>query len=67
MTSWIVFALLSAVFGAIAMILKKKTLFKEHATEFSTILKIFELGILAALLPFLGLLGSPLQEDHLPH
>ncbi|MBW2993677.1 EamA family transporter, partial [Candidatus Woesearchaeota archaeon] len=54
MTSWIIFALLSAVFGAISMIFKKKTLFEEHATEFSTILKIFESCILAALLPFLG-------------
>jgi len=54
MINWYVFAILSAFFGALSMIYKKKTLFKEHATEFSTILKIFELVLMVFLLPFLG-------------
>lgn len=52
---WYLFALLSAFFGALAMIFKKKTLFKEHATEFEAILKIFELILTAFLIPFIGI------------
>ena len=53
--NWYLFALLSALFGAASMIFKKKTLFKEHATEFSTVLKIFETILMLFLIPFLGI------------
>jgi uncharacterized membrane protein len=60
--NWYIFALLSAVFGALAMIFEKKTLFKEHATEFSTILKLFEILLMIFIIPFLTInLKLPLK------
>ncbi|MCK4957061.1 MAG: EamA family transporter [Candidatus Cloacimonetes bacterium] len=47
---WYYFAMLSALFSASAAILEKKTLFKERALEFSTLLAIFNIVLS---LPFL--------------
>jgi len=40
---WYIFALISALFSAMAAIGEKKTLFKENALEFSAVLAIFNL------------------------
>ncbi|MEI6731300.1 MAG: EamA family transporter [archaeon] len=42
---WYIFALISAIFSALAAILEKKILFKEKALEFTVILALFNLVI----------------------
>jgi len=42
---WYVFAILSAVLTAASTIVEKKTLLKEHAMEFSTVLAVFNFFI----------------------
>ncbi len=48
---WYVFALGAAIFSSAACIVQKKTLFKEHAMEFATVLSIFTFVISLIFLP----------------
>lgn len=48
---WYLYALASAIFVALASITEKKTLFKEHAMEFSTVLSIINFLLVLFLLP----------------
>ncbi len=41
MIPWFIFAIASAILNSLASITQKKTLFKEHAMEFSTVLALF--------------------------
>lgn len=50
---WYVFAIVAALAASISMICKKKALVKEHAMEFLTIHKLFELLIVLFLIPFM--------------
>ena len=59
MIEWYVFALISAVFSAVAAILEKKVLFKDKILGFTTLLAIFNL-ILA--IPFLFFIESKITS-----
>ncbi|MBU4283516.1 MAG: EamA family transporter [Nanoarchaeota archaeon] len=51
---WYVFAILTALLTAAAAIVEKKTLLKEHAMEFSTVLAVFNFFIVLVLLPYIN-------------
>ena len=51
---WILYALLAAVFSAIATIFRKKTLLKEHSITFLAANKLFQLIIVLVLIPFIN-------------
>ena len=57
---WFVLILASTVFGALALIVKKKGLEHEHSMEYLTIFKVFELLIMIPIIPFLNF-GYPLM------
>jgi len=50
--NWLIFALASAVFIALATVIEKKTLVKQHATKFSTTLALFNILISLIYVPF---------------
>ena len=52
---WYIFAILAAVLTAASTIVEKKTLLKEHAMEFSTVLAVFNFFIALVLLPYINL------------
>jgi uncharacterized membrane protein len=58
--NWIVLTLLSAVFGALALVLKKKGLEHEHSLEYLSCFKVFELIIMLPLAFFIPL-NFPLE------
>ena len=51
---WYFFAILTALLAAAAAIVEKKTLLKEHAMEFSTVLAVFNFFIVLVLLPYIN-------------
>jgi len=51
---WYFFATLAALLTAVFTIIEKKTLMKEHAMEFSTVLAIFNFLIALVLLPYVN-------------
>lgn len=51
---WYVYALISAFFIALSNIAGKKALFKVHAMEYRTTLKVLEIPLLLLLIPFLN-------------
>jgi len=51
---WYIFAILTALLTAAAAIVEKKTLLKEHAMEFSTVLAVFNFFIVLVLLPYIN-------------
>jgi len=51
MIEWYTFAFASAIFTSIAAVIEKKTLLKEHALEFSTVLAILNVLLSLFLLP----------------
>lgn len=52
---WFIFALGCAFFASLAVVVEKKTLMKQHAMEFSAVLALFNLIIVAPLLFFADL------------
>ncbi len=52
--NWFWWVLLSSLFGSFALITKKKALIKEHATEFLTTFKFFEVLTLILFIPFMN-------------
>lgn len=60
MILWYVFSLLAALLSAFAAIVSKKTLFKEHATEFSVTLALFNAIITAPILFTIDYASIPL-------
>lgn len=52
MIPWYIFAILAAFFSGLCEIFKKKTLFKMHAMEFTTITRLFDVVIILFLVPF---------------
>ena len=52
--NWLWWVLISSLFGAFAIIVKKKALIKEHATEFLTTFKFFEIITLVLFIPFMN-------------
>ena len=61
MELWFWLAVLSAVFGSIAVICKKYALKKEHSLEYIATFKFFELLTVVFLMPFLKLDISVVQ------
>lgn len=56
---WFIFALGSAIFSALSAVLVKKTLFKEHATEFSATFAIIVIILSFILFPWVKFNLSP--------
>lgn len=56
---WYFYALISAFFIALSTIAGKKALFKVHAMEFRTTLKVLEVPLLLLLIPFINLNIEP--------
>lgn len=52
---WYWFAIFGAVLSAVAMILQKKVLFKEHSIEYNTVSKFFQAILVLFLIPLLNL------------
>lgn len=52
--NWLIWALISALFGSFALMTKKKALIHEHATEFLTTFKFFEIITLIFFIPFMN-------------
>jgi len=52
---WYILVLGTIFFGTIASIIQKKTLYKEHAMEFSTVFALFTAMLILPFIPFLNL------------
>lgn len=52
--NWLIWALISALFGSFALMTKKRALKHEHATEFLTTFKFFEIITLIFFIPFMN-------------
>ncbi|MBD3304719.1 EamA family transporter [Candidatus Woesearchaeota archaeon] len=53
MKAWVIFILVSSVFGAISLLFKKKALKDEHTSEYLTAFKLLELLLVLVFAPFI--------------